>query len=899
MIKVNHVTKYYIKAKPVISDLSLSFGDVGLNMIIGKSGCGKTTLLNMIGTMDQDYVGSIEFNETELSTLSYDKIADFRNYDSAYIFQLNSLFEDLTVNQNIEMVLNLQGNTTDVDEVLERVGLAGFGNRKVKYLSGGERQRVGIARAIAKDCKVILADEPTSALDTSNSHRIFKLLKEISKDRLVILVTHDVKKARQYADRVIRLVDGRVAEDEVLNEVNGTTKATKRNISSSKTLRPIFWSQIRRTFIINIFIAIIMALGIILVNIANEDGKILKEYDIIEEGQIFNDKRVLLTHELNGLDFYNVVPRGEEEDQYTYFKELKSANGGLNGNDIDTLKRYLKDYNIHTNNDKGNIIIRDVSTINRFSQEEDSIMYYWEEPQKSNYQYYLYNSNNNYDIMYGRTPISDNEIMITDIIAKEYLKRKDLDASDLSVVLNKDLKVLDIYHKVPSLFMTNRDYNYTEELSFNVVGIIRTDQFNYFDYNNNSYRYVLNKAFKQQSQEEDPYLNSITTYPHAYIVTRKDLNTYLTKTHFYDSYKVKGINYKGIPISNTTVNSFSGTHDYRFNKTVEDNLSLDRWNRLIITDTVESELQDNQIIITDGFLRLINPGIRLGTNSELTSFYYENIYGTQIEITFIGEFTHVTKTFDIVGLGKGSNNHPSNQGYFYFSDKVVHDFKIMDEGYLSALTVELDGVSSIKRSKIVKDLFEMGYLLSPVNKMPGAYLENIPGQGELELKGSDGYGDLVNLSVFHLFSPYYNNVEMDGLNSILEIISSIHIFVLIMVTIITAGFIFLKERRQKMDIMKLTQIGVREKRITRMNIINYIYTVTLMAVIAIIGTVILVNIINDTFIVELVGNDGVGLISRIRIIFTASSIVIPIIISIITFILAILATTFSTKNSKR
>src|SRR5690606_25271066 len=119
---------------------------------------------------------------------------------------------------------------------------------------------------------------------------------------------------------------------------------------------------------------------------------------------IFNEMRVLNTHEKNNIDFYNVIPRKTITDKYTYFKELKSDIGGLFDEDIEFLSKYFKNYNIHLSEDIGNIIIEDVSQIYEYSTEIGSIRYYWNEPQRSNYQYYLYNSTNDYDLLFGKTP---------------------------------------------------------------------------------------------------------------------------------------------------------------------------------------------------------------------------------------------------------------------------------------------------------------------------------------------------------------------------------------------------------------------------------------------------------------------------------------------------------------
>ena len=420
MLQIKHVTKYYVRSKPVISDMNVTFGNVGLNVIVGKSGCGKTTLLNLIGTMDQDYIGSIEYNGIEISTLPYNKMSDYRNYDTAFIFQINSLFEHLTVRENIQLVLDLQSKQVDIASILEKVGLVGFEDKKVKALSGGERQRVGIARALAKDSKIILADEPTSALDSKNAHKILALLKEVSKDKLVIVVTHDTKKAVQYADRMIKLVDGRIVEDMIYNEVEGAVTQIQKKPAKKHVLLPIFWYQLRKTLFINLFIVLLVSFALAVASVAAEQKAIRTEYDLVERDIPFefNPLRTLTTHVGNQIDYYNVVKATETDKTYTYLQTLSDRVGGLNQSDVNTLTQYFRNYNIYLNySETGNLIIDGISQVLKQSQSYQGLVYYWNEPQRSQFQYYQYREDNTYDLAYGRLPVEDHEILITDTVA--------------------------------------------------------------------------------------------------------------------------------------------------------------------------------------------------------------------------------------------------------------------------------------------------------------------------------------------------------------------------------------------------------------------------------------------------------------------------------------------------
>ena len=198
-----------------LKDIDLQLPDTGLVFIIGKSGSGKSTLLNLLGGLDTITSGDIVADGNSLSTF---KKKDFENYRSSYIgfiFQHYYLLEELTVKQNVELAMGIIGkdNQNKVNDLLEKVGLAGYEDRYPKELSGGQQQRVAIARALVKDPKLILGDELTGNLDHKTSVDILNVLKEISKEKLVIIVSHNLDEADQFADRVIELHDGIILRD--------------------------------------------------------------------------------------------------------------------------------------------------------------------------------------------------------------------------------------------------------------------------------------------------------------------------------------------------------------------------------------------------------------------------------------------------------------------------------------------------------------------------------------------------------------------------------------------------------------------------------------------------------------------------------------------------------------
>lgn len=223
MIEIKRLNKFFNKHKKneihVINNVSLKMEDKGLVALLGPSGSGKTTLLNAIGGLDKVQRGEIYINNEKITTKFTYKKDKIRNLKIGYIFQDYKLIEDMTVFDNVAIVLKMIGIKDKkeiknrVEYCLEKVGMYRYKNRLASMLSGGERQRVGIARAIVKSPEIIIADEPTGNLDSKNSLEIMNIIKAISRQKLVILVTHERDLAVFYASRIIEVEDGKVIKD--------------------------------------------------------------------------------------------------------------------------------------------------------------------------------------------------------------------------------------------------------------------------------------------------------------------------------------------------------------------------------------------------------------------------------------------------------------------------------------------------------------------------------------------------------------------------------------------------------------------------------------------------------------------------------------------------------------
>ena len=221
MLELNDIKKDYVSGSTTLSALkgiNLRFRDCEFVSILGQSGCGKTTMLNIIGGLDKYTSGDLKING--VSTKNYkDRDWDFyRNNSIGFVFQSYNLIPHQTVLSNVELALTLSGvskaeRKKRAIEALEKVGLGEQIHKKPNQMSGGQMQRVAIARALVNNPDILLADEPTGALDTETSIQIMELLKEISKDRLIIMVTHNPELAKDYSTRIVRLLDGVITDD--------------------------------------------------------------------------------------------------------------------------------------------------------------------------------------------------------------------------------------------------------------------------------------------------------------------------------------------------------------------------------------------------------------------------------------------------------------------------------------------------------------------------------------------------------------------------------------------------------------------------------------------------------------------------------------------------------------
>ncbi len=252
MLQIKNICKDYKMGRDVIvhalRDVSINFRTTDFVAILGPSGCGKTTMLNILGGLDKYTSGDLVINGTSTKDYTERDWDTYRNHSIGFVFQSYNLIPHQTVLQNVELALALSGvgkreRRNRAKEALKKVGLGDQTRKRPNQLSGGQMQRVAIARAIVNNPDIVLADEPTGALDSETSLQVMEILKEISRDRLVVMVTHNPELAEQYATRTIRMLDGVVTSDScplTEQEVNKELAQQRRlncTINNGKTLK--------------------------------------------------------------------------------------------------------------------------------------------------------------------------------------------------------------------------------------------------------------------------------------------------------------------------------------------------------------------------------------------------------------------------------------------------------------------------------------------------------------------------------------------------------------------------------------------------------------------------------------------------------------------------------------
>lgn len=374
MLELKGITKDYPSGDTVVHALkgiSVAFRDQEFVSILGQSGCGKTTLLNIIGGLDHYTRGDLIINGR--STKSYqDRDWDtYRNHSVGFVFQSYNLIPHQSVIANVEMALLLSGapradRRARAEAALAQVGLAEQIHKRPNQLSGGQMQRVAIARAIVNDPEIILADEPTGALDTETSVEVMEILKRLSRDRLVIMVTHNPQLAEEYSDRIVRIRDGEVTSDsrpvdaeaesltpeQIQEHAVANARKGKRGMSYLSAIQLSFnnlMTKKGRTFL-TAFAGSIGIIGIALIlslsdgaqnYIAETEETTMGSYPLtIQKTAV--DMASMMSAMMGTGDTKGEAPKGTAESKNIVTDMVESIGGGATENDMKAIKQWLE-----------------------------------------------------------------------------------------------------------------------------------------------------------------------------------------------------------------------------------------------------------------------------------------------------------------------------------------------------------------------------------------------------------------------------------------------------------------------------------------------------------------------------------------------------------------------------
>lgn len=511
MLELKNIKKSYKTGEFVqhaLKGVSLTFDRNEFVCILGASGSGKTTLLNIIGGLDRYDSGDLIINNMSTKKFNDNLWDAYRNNCVGFIFQSYNLIGHLSVLENVEMSLTLSGVKNKKDKALsalDRVGLKDHAYKKPNQLSGGQMQRVAIARAIVNDPEVILADEPTGALDTKTSKQIMELIKEISKEKLVIMVTHNPDLAKKYATRIIEVKDGEVISDSLPKEKykdknNIEIKKTKMSLLTALKLS---FNNIRtkkgRTFL-TAFASSIGIIGIsIILSLSNGFDK---QVDIYQKNTLSNfpitiSKSTMSMDEKQMEEMMGSMMPGEDDypkDKVIYSFDINSYDM-LHTNNI--TKEYIEyieklDDSLisgisFTRATNLNLLVKNGEDVKSVSSNELNMGVIPKELDKEDFMMEAF------DLLDGDYPKDITDIVLVvdsknrvDTRILKALGLRDKDKIDFKEVLGKEIKLVfnnQYYTKYMNMFIPNTNlddvYYNKENLTLKIVGIVRSKKDNY------------------------------------------------------------------------------------------------------------------------------------------------------------------------------------------------------------------------------------------------------------------------------------------------------------------------------------------------------------------------------------------------------------------------------------
>ncbi len=614
MIELKNVSKSYRLAngieKKALDCVSLNFPDTGLVFVVGKSGSGKSTLLNIIGGLDKEDNGEVIVDGKSLKYFKNEDYDYYRNEYIGFVHQEANLIPDYNVYENIMISLKLKGmkiSYEDCDKLLDYLSLNGLGNRNINELSGGEKMRVSIARALVKNPKILICDEPTGSLDLETGNQIFKILKSVSKDRLVIVVTHDINNAKVYGDYLIQIDNGSIISNNLVCEAlsNASFRSTRSRLPFKEKFRfafkNLFNNKVKMFFSLLLtflsFVFLLIALNFNNVDIAYTQSIVLND----------------LGYNKVSIKKYDYVKNNISDMYYdSYFTDenVKSLSNVLGEN-------YVRKYRIQQNGNylEFNYNYENMLAKNGFSHDA----YYYHESYKDRFVVY---DGENFDII-GRKPIEADEIMIHSYLADLFMH--------VGIMSNGS-------YYYPKSYEELLDDKYIDfgNYKLKVVGIINDNLKEYdFVHNLGYYESLIlyyDGILTIENKKYEKFLNDIMEPSYNIYVSEKflDSNNYTKDTVIANAILVvddsKFKTYSESAYLTSSIMAYNGSEFSTFEK-----------------------LNDNEIIINTNYLNVISDGeyekslktfIEDNKNATEADFLIEymkdkNVVGNNVSIQFI------------------------------------------------------------------------------------------------------------------------------------------------------------------------------------------------------------------------------------------------------------------------
>lgn len=616
MIELKNVSKSYRLAngveKKALDCVSLNFPDTGLVFVVGKSGSGKSTLLNIIGGLDKEDSGEVIVDGKSLKHFKNEDYDYYRNEYIGFVHQEANLIPDYNVYENIMISLKLKGmkiSYEDCDKLLDYLSLNGLGNRNINELSGGEKMRVSIARALVKNPKILICDEPTGSLDLETGNQIFKILKSVSKDRLVIVVTHDINNAKIYGDYLIQIDNGSIISNNLVCETlsNASFRSTRSKLPFKEkfrfALKNLFNNKVKMFFSLLLtflsLVSLLISLNFNNTSIAYTQAKTLSDlgYNHITIKKYEHDKSdELMNYHWESYfdeDTFNKIEKYLGENYYRKYRIQENGN---------YLKINYNHENIYTKKDK----FRDP--------------YYYHNGEDDRFVVY---DGENFDII-GRKPIEANEIMIHSYLADLFMH--------VGIMSNGSY----YYPKSYEELLDDKDIDFGK-YKLKVVGIINDGDLREYEYIKNASSFDgmisnIGRGIIVKDKTFEKFLEHIMEPSYNIYVSKKflDSNNYTKDTVLANAILVvddsKFKTYSGSAYLTSNIMAYNGNEFSTFEK-----------------------LNDNEIIINKNYLNVISDGeyekslktfIEDNKNATEADFLLEymkdkNIVGNNVSIQFI------------------------------------------------------------------------------------------------------------------------------------------------------------------------------------------------------------------------------------------------------------------------